>query len=123
MRTLKFRVYDHDKKQMLLPEKDIIILSNNGVTADTETWSVMQFTGLTDRHGKEIYEGDIVRDATGDLDVWVVVYVDDDASFYFQNPFDKSNLNSLNWLKTNGLAEESIFEIIGNIMENPELLK
>jgi len=73
---------------------------------------VMQFTGLLDKNGKEIYEGDIVREFwNGNPDpccVQVVEWDDNESSgprvvgFYLQD------------------GDE--YEVIGNIYENPELL-
>ncbi len=76
---------------------------------------LMQFTGIHDKNGKEIYEGDVVR------------YI----QHLFNTPVEQfpikiKEVKWLDWeakwnlLETN--AGESNFEIIGNIYENPELL-
>lgn len=75
----------------------------------------MQYTGLKDKSGKEIYEGDILRDA--DLDHWCVVFID--GSFWLQNPDDQSNRNTYDWLSDTG---DWNHEVIGNIYENPDLI-
>ena len=75
------------------------------------SYILMQFTGLTDKNGKEIYEGDIVRTTgwpDGDPVYWV------DGRFCVGQP---SNLADF----LGSIAEGC--EIIGNIYENPELLK
>ena len=68
---------------------------------------LMQFTGLLDKNGKEIYEGDILK-YRGKLSFndppFVVEWQNDDARW---TEFYPSNN----------------FEVIGNIYENPELLK
>lgn len=89
-----------------------------------DNWSrLMQYTGLHDKNGKEIYEGDVVTD--GNKDLWAIRYSNEDMGFVFQNPTDKSNFNTMGWLQTNDLRqnEDSIFEVIGNVFENPELIK
>lgn len=91
-----------------------------GVIPDT----VGQFTGLTDKNGREIYEGDIVKtkhfgkelDRGGDFanvsgyDVFEIKYIN--AQFMFNNR-----------LRYFYLHRNTICEVIGNIHDNPELLK
>lgn len=67
---------------------------------------VMQFTGLYDKNGKEIYEGDIIEDNLGTRYICHLLEPDK----IIRQP--KSNSNFFKWNK-----------IIGNIYENPELLK
>ena len=71
MREIKFRVWDSDFKKMryLSSTHDIIEFDENGIgqyhnlqTGYGEWFGyLMQYTGLKDKNGKEIYEGDIVR--------------------------------------------------------------
>ena len=83
-----------------------------------------QFTGLTDKNGREIYEGDIVKtkhfgkelDRGGDFvnvsgyDVFEIKYIN--AQFMFNNR-----------LRCFYLHRNTTCEVIGNIHDNPELLK
>ena len=75
---------------------------------------IQQFTGLKDKNDKEIYEGDIVKGLFFDTDVMAdlvticpVVWVEDRACF---------NIGHRHWTR-------SATTVIGNIFENPELLK
>ena len=119
-RILKFRVWDDNNKCWLNSTSKIEF----SLDPDTSTfeiadysWKKQQFTGLTDKNGKEIYEGDIVN-CTMD-----------------ENSFDISRVNievKIEGLKLNidgyygsGIDEYTSyddFEIIGNIFENPELI-
>ena len=72
--------------------------------------SVGQFTGVTDKNGKEIYEGDIVKDTEGRIEQ--VKYEPEYGAIFM--PFDNSE-----WCFTDG----EYCEVIGNIYENPDLLK
>jgi uncharacterized phage protein (TIGR01671 family) len=86
----------------------------------------MQFTGLLDKNGKEIYEGDIVRlqetppllnDTGADfiaLDYVGVIEWDDEGADY--NIVGKEELRGL------GNGKQTI-EVFGNIYENPDLLE
>ena len=105
MREIKFRAWDANIEAMSIP----FSLSKADMYADAE---VMQFTGLRDRRGKEIYEGDIVhhyrRDSDGD-DVIRTVAVH----------FDAGSFRCGDWQ----IGAPIDLEVIGNIYEHPELLK
>ena len=81
-----------------------------------DNFTLMQYTGLKDKNGKEIYEGDILRGDCLNESVYTVVceYIPEAAEYVLQNHKDYCvNLS---------VSLEGDFEIIGNIYENPELL-
>lgn len=82
-----------------------------------KSFIVMQYAGLKDKNGKEIYEGDILTNSYGKIDVVI---------FYENGFFGKSKSNmGKNHYWYNPLCSDYIKnkEVIGNIYENPELLK
>lgn len=93
-----------------------------GFEVDPET--VGQYAGLTDKNGKKIYEGDIIS-GPGNIP-WLVdfernafVAKDDEMELYFalfeQWEYDYKNKKHI--------SPSNKFEVIGNIHDNPELLK
>ena len=114
---------------IISPDGDLVKHSrgDNDILPDceivNEDFELMQFTGLLDKNGKEIYEGDIVEYENGfgekkDVDgkpMKFEVRWDKDNACFFANEIFLSNY----------MIEENDnrLEIIGNIYENPELLK
>jgi uncharacterized phage protein (TIGR01671 family) len=91
---------------------------------DQEGYIVEQFTGLHDKNGKEIYEGDIVRLGLGE-----VVWDEEEAGFHLRW-HDRRFRDARASIIQRHDGHEPIFanakyslEVIGNIHENPELLK
>ena len=125
MRTIKFRAWNKEEKEMYYNAEQTYdyrcqgkgcFLENFGSVLKDERLEVMQYTGLKDKKGKEIYEGDIVKVEKID---WAYIYYDEDRmawgikpinEFYFDSPL---------------LSENADLElkVIGNIYENPELLE
>ena len=77
-------------------------------------WDIVQFTGLLDSKGKEIYEGDIISNGRGDGWSAVVVWNENQCGFYIKWNLGYSPLS--------GNARKSIWEVIGNIHQHPDLL-
>lgn len=131
---IKFRVWDKRNNRMIKPKKFATVIpvldfnGNLGVMDTYKNWhwhgivpeneyELMLFTGLQDKNGKEIYEGDICNcreyECFGKIE-----WNEDNAGFYFYvvvegGGFDEERLYEY--------ADE--LEVIGNIYENPELLE
>ena len=123
-RPIKFRVWDkRETKGMstknMLYDAQLHHFWQDFV--DYPGYELMQYTGLTDKNGKEIYEGDILKisyGAMGDV-IGQVLYESDHGGYIFQWEQKGPNQNYINL--NCDVAFESV--IIGNILENPELLK
>lgn len=81
----------------------------------------MQCTGLKDKNGKLIFEGDIIKEWFGETGTYQVIYENSTASFIFSNLNDEDYDYDLR--QNPDLFPDQDLEIIGNIHENPELLK
>lgn len=91
------------------------IHSYNQREIDPLAWKLMQFTGLLDKNGKEVYEGDVVKCSEGCRHE--VVFMDEVPT---------SNIGGMPGFYLNGLVDgyawTGMEEIVGNVFENPELL-
>jgi uncharacterized phage protein (TIGR01671 family) len=103
MRKIKFRAWDKKAKEFVYYENYL----------PPRYKIVCQFTGLLDKNGKEIYEGDIVLTEFGNFEVyWRQKY----GGWYIR----KSD-GHIEFLAPN-LGNPHTLEVIGNIYETPELL-
>lgn len=89
-----------------------------------EEEKLMQFTGLKDKNGVEIYEGDIIKTERNTIEVF---YGKKDFNVIFYGKKDIIEVSG--WLVKNKKGETDVLdasfcegEIIGNIYQNPELL-
>jgi uncharacterized phage protein (TIGR01671 family) len=129
MREYKFRAWDKDNKEMLYQGSNTtynnsvmdcrIVLDELGFDVLVRPYGkdeyeyrnnceLMQYTGLKDKNGKEIYEGDIIfrPNEVGRIEF------SEDGSFLIRFPHHLARLN----------ATWEPIEVIGNIHDNPELL-
>ncbi|HNG96932.1 MAG TPA: YopX family protein [Candidatus Absconditabacterales bacterium] len=143
MREIKFRCYLKDTKELLNVVSIVQMNDEEGLRVFPEgksrNWlesegiiELMQYTGLKDKNGKEIYEGDIVKILYTDL----VSKDENDNRTLEEYLYEKAETKVVIWntqgfyvsSKLGGYAESmehgkhGFIEIIGNIYENHELL-
>ena len=105
------------KKDLLKKDAGVIVQNSkydSGTVIDKET--IGQYTGLKDKNGKEIYEGDIVKVFTNKK--WRIGKIIYEHSGF---TIDVTNNKELEYGRTSII--ESLTEVIGNIYDNPELLE
>ena len=128
MRKIKFRGWERELQMMVYNTElggwifeydgNPVRAVNQMINEEDYFYDLMQYTGLKDKNGTEIYEGDIVTNASTEL-IFQVVYKApsfcrkwiDDVSKRYHDPIETMAWNT-----------HIICEVIGNIYENPELL-
>lgn len=113
-RPIKFRAWDKTSGGWVyFSLAELFAGVANGEEYDLVFQSISQFTGLLDKNGKEIYEGDVVKSShTGNL--FDVLFDDKAACFKILE-----RGNGRKWMFG---YDHKKWEVIGNVYENPELL-
>lgn len=113
-------------------EEELVTLDLETDWGETGCWTfssvkIMQSTGLKDKNGVGIYEGDIVErvhlfnGSFGEKHTGEVVYDKKRARYVISKPFQHIKLETEEL--RNALSDVSTYEVIGNIWENSELLE
>lgn len=127
-REIKFRAWDVNANKMLEPwqlsihyPKVFVQKIKNG-DGEVRNVELMQFTGLKDKNGKEIYEGDIVR-VPDDYEEYGFMAGEQREIYYLDGCFRLKPKKENTRDRGNTIMDDmDKCEIIGNIYENPNLL-
>lgn len=142
MREIKFRVWDHNTNTMMIPdyfefydgkigwiEAGREAGPESGNDGCPDQFEIMQYTGLHDKNGRGIYEGDIVRvqeTMDGGRIVCIeatayVVWNDERGCWGCKGEFEGHLADYALGTKLNMMG--NVCEVVGNIYENPELME
>ncbi|NLO90317.1 MAG: hypothetical protein GX088_08375 [Clostridia bacterium] len=143
MRKIEFRAWDRKNEVMVYPKGILfdgrIVNFNCGMLESYEGYELMQYTGLKDKNGTPIYEGDIVTGQsfeTSMLNHWktgLLKHLDYEVEYvpemyvikYHEASFKTFNSKG-RWVAVLNHHVSSMvddLQVIGNIFENPELLE
>lgn len=125
MRDIKFRAWDYDTNIMIYPDSKLetifcfdrvglSVYQGNG--SELSSFKLMQYTGLKDKNGVEIYEGDII--------FWNNKYKS--IVYYKNGSFVRSYRNGNIYLLYDSNIENEIlidYKVIGNVYQNTDLLE
>lgn len=128
-REIKFRAWDGYKNKMV---NDYFVMSSEGfaletsygeITATLIDWKLMQYTGLKDKEGKEIYEGDIVEErwdnpltSKENVDRYKIGFAENGVYKMYHSSGEER------FHRTLFLRYQHV-EVVGNTFQNPELLE
>ena len=127
MREIKFKAFVKELNRIIPVEciefenekLDHIHLVS-GMSLEPNEFELVQYTGLKDKNGVEIYEGDVLSLADCDPSLYKIVWWEHN----FKYGIEYIGSNTTNWQEEN-LEEFSseLIKVVGNIYENPELLE
>ena len=143
MRKFKFRAWDtwqkidEDMPTAMVEETHRVMIKLNGIVYNSEygddqptRYKIMQFTGLKDKNGVEIYEGDIIQIYAEQVRFDGSIQEFRSSVFFNDGSFSYTHDDGYSYpldavCSESGIKHEGshFCEVIGNIYENPQLLE
>lgn len=126
----RFRAYDsgslcrmYSPEEVWVCDDNIWVIDEDSVVGElisNNDLNLMQSTGLTDKHGKEIFEGDIIAIEVEDVEAPInaKVFCNNEIGVLMFHVFeDNEDVPMVELLEDNSVA----FAVVGNTWEHPEL--
>lgn len=123
MREIKFRAWNNVLNKMYSWNEFLDTnMKQTFIAPESTAMILMQYTGLKDKNGKEIYEGDIIQDEFYERKAEVVFL---EGAFWldYKEDFGVYNTKHKRYQLLANYDYEQVLEVIGNIYDNPELLE
>ncbi len=121
-RLIKFRAWDSNRGRMspdggfiqIMGHGEFVVFNEDSCEWEIEGHILMQYTGLKDKNGVEVYQSDCIRHSRlRQGSTWEVIWLDDACGWFIDGGGQNVALSRLC---------EPLIEVIGNIYSNPELV-